>query len=405
MTDTVLILGAGFSFASGIPLLSGFVERMWQHSVRGSCSSGKLTQEDTLIFDKAMRIREELDGYHGRAMFDDRNIEDLLSILSFNVLAGRKQDKDKLIAMTRALARTIDLNCTVKHPGITPKERRVIVEGPNVYRDFWHSLFAANQKGKKLPAIITFNYDLVLERSLLQTLAGTSYGVSNPLPFKQLRLQYHYPHHAGAQYNVRYTTYQSYKNRGGMVSTDGSALDEVPFNLSDTAGSQLEILKLHGSLNFPRRREREDSSSQKRANLTSPLEDPFILPPVFNKMSNDAPTSMWQAAMERLRQAKNIIVVGYSLPQTDIYMQYFLKTALGPNLNLNQIIVFDPVLFTNSDSDKAMRARYESCFAPQLRGRIEFQPPLQTSPGIQVRPGTTEHFVHALTEHADEMLF
>ena len=78
--------------------------------------------------------------------------------------------------------------------------------------------------------------------------------------------------------------------------------------------------------------------------------------------------------MDRLRNAKNVIIVGYSLPQTDIYMQYFIKTALGPNKDLNRIFVFDPVLFQDDQRANTMIERYESCFSPQLQSRIVFKP-------------------------------
>jgi hypothetical protein len=89
-----------------------------------------------------MLVREELDSYHGRAAFNDRNIEDLLSILSFNVIAGGKKDKQKLTTVSNAIARTIELLCSVKHPGINFSRSRVVTEGQDLYRDFWHSIFS-----------------------------------------------------------------------------------------------------------------------------------------------------------------------------------------------------------------------------------------------------------------------
>lgn len=159
MSDTVFILGAGFSKAAGIPLLGGFVERMWELAVRGGTDK-PLDHADREALGLAMKIRGELDSYHGRAQFDDRNIEDILSILSFNVLAGARRDKQKFAAMTDAIARTIEICCTVKHTGVEPGCGQVIKDGPDLYRNFWKALFAAAGKGHSLPTILTFNYDL-----------------------------------------------------------------------------------------------------------------------------------------------------------------------------------------------------------------------------------------------------
>lgn len=115
---------------------------------------------------------------------------------------------------------------------------------------------------------------------------------------------------------------------------------------------------------------------------------------------------MWKVALDRLRSAKNIVIVGYSLPETDVYMQYFLKTAVGPNVNLNRVYVFDPVLFFENEHTQAMKARYESCFAPQLRNRLIFQPDVSMRGwGISSQPGTFSHFVELLGHDDGDIFF
>lgn len=89
MTDNVIILGAGASVDAGIPLLANFVEKMWEFAITGKHNGKNLSEEDQRIFNEAMKIKNELDGYHGRASFDDRNMEDILSILSFNLIGGK----------------------------------------------------------------------------------------------------------------------------------------------------------------------------------------------------------------------------------------------------------------------------------------------------------------------------
>jgi hypothetical protein len=398
MSDTVFILGAGFSRNAGIPLLAGFVEKMWELAIRGK-SDKPLDAADHHALKHAMEIRGELDSYHGRAHFDDRNIEDILSILSFNVLAGHKKDKQKFASMTHAIARTIEICCSVKHPGIEPRGGRVIEDGPDLYRVFWKSLFAAVGKGHRLPTILTFNYDLVLERALLQVLIGTAYGSDTRLPFERVALNYHYEPIKSQQYRVKYVHYDAWSGDRPRA-TVGTVLEALPDN-SEGAVSAIDLLKLHGSLNFPVPNTRR-GTPDKPWNMAAALPEPFILPPVFNKLAGDAASSMWTAALSRLRTAKNVVVVGYSLPQTDIYMQYFLKAALGPNLDLNKLTVFDPVLHTKSEAGDQMRHRYESCFSPQLRGRIDFSP--VTNPP-SVLQGSAEAFVRTLQSNPEKVLF
>jgi hypothetical protein len=162
----------------------------------------------------------------------------------------------------------------------------------------------------------------------------------------------------------------------------------------------LEILKLHGSLNFPAHRITTDSEY----NFVNALDDPAILPPVFNKFAGTTVNSIWKIAMERLREAKNICVVGYSLPRTDIYMQYFLKAALGPNIQFNRLFVYDPSLHNGSSDGPDMRQRYAECFSPQLQSRIDFNPPTILMNPVPDR-GTALDFIQTLSKFPDTILF
>jgi len=197
MSDNVLILGAGFSHDAGIPLLRDFVEKMWEISIRGKVGDAPLSDEDQKIFRNALGVRNSLNRYHGRANFDDRNLEDILSILSFNVMAEGRSARNSFEALTAAIARTIELTCTVNHPGVGPFPavgRLIENKQPTPYANFWHRLFEWTRKGNSLPAIVTFNYDLVLERSLLELLIGVTYNSRNDSlpPFSAFRVDYHY---------------------------------------------------------------------------------------------------------------------------------------------------------------------------------------------------------------------
>jgi len=103
MSDNVIILGAGFSCEAGIPLLGGFVDRMLDYAIKKTCDGQPLDSSDIEIFESAIKIRNDLDRYHGRAEFDDRNIEDILSILSFDALDGSQEGHEKLTAIIRRL--------------------------------------------------------------------------------------------------------------------------------------------------------------------------------------------------------------------------------------------------------------------------------------------------------------
>lgn len=379
--------------------MGGFVDTMWELAIRGSKGDVQLSAPDLELFRDANKVRLDLNDYHGRVAFDDRNIEDILSILSFNSYSSKRNSNDRMATFVKAIGRTIEICCSVKHPGLrSDGSAQVVKDGPDLYRDFWVSLFAARKTGKTLPCIITFNYDLVLERSLFQVLNGvvfSAFGDPKP-PASHVRIQHHFPSIPDRVYeliNVRYGTHDS---------RDGTLLHEVASE-SVSEILDIEILKLHGSLNFPAAGTK--LPSQGTYNVVDALPSPLILPPIFNKQSTVSQKNIWTAALERLRGAKNIVVVGYSLPRTDIYMQYFLKAALGPNVDLNRIFVFDPANYGSQKSAEEMKARYEECFSPQLRNRIHFKPEEVGAGFGSSKPGTAAHFVHALRKAPAALLF
>ena len=174
-----------------------------------------------------------------------------------------------------------------------------------------------------------------------------------------------------------------------------------------TGAIEIPYLKLHGSLNWcsrttPKQDEQISRELTPARGPTCAVETPLILPPVFNKMNTGSLIPVWAKALEILRQAKHIIFVGYSLPRTDIYMQYFLKSAVGPNSNLQKIIVFDPALF--GEAREEMRQRFQECFSPQFQEQITFTPESVDVPEPG-RPGTFAHFVQSLDTRQSGLLF
>jgi hypothetical protein len=98
------------------------------------------------------------------------------------------------------------------------------------------------------------------------------------------------------------------------------------------ATCDLPIAKLHGSV------------------------DTNIVPPTWNKaLMGDIETS-WRKAAEWLSKANEIRILGYSIPNTDIYIKHLLSTALveSGNLQLIDVICLDP--------DGSVQRRYDNLF-------------------------------------------
>ena len=371
-------------------MLASFMDKMIDIASRSSVSGKALDSSDKDVFAAAMEVRKRLDGYHGRAAFDERNIEDVLSILSFDVIAGDPDGKKSFDAFVRAISRTIELTGQVSHSGRL-NEAHSDPAG-EIYQRLWKALFESKRQGTSFPSIVSFNYDLVLERSLFQLLVGLQYDWLNKRPpFKSFAVNYHYDHLPRQVFGLERATYH-----GEAQRLTGTTL-QFQHHESE-AEFEIELLKLHGSLNFPSKAIGKSSPS-----LVEATDVPYLLPPIFNKMSINKASRMWGEAIERLRGAKNLIFVGYSLPDTDIYMQYFLKAGLGPNLELDRVFVFNPVLFGEDEYAKQMEQRYLACFSSNFRNRVVLRPKVPNHFGERL--GTFRHFLSLLETDPSAILF
>jgi hypothetical protein len=378
MTDNVILLGAGASIDAGVPLLNNFVDKMRYYASKGKSSDRDLTDSEILVLKKAIEIMNDLDSYHGRAAFDDRNLEDLLSILAFNIIGGERFSRLKLEQMIEAISCTIELSCNIKHDGGVNKVQRI---GNPIYRDFWSHLFSHYNLTSSFPTIITLNYDLVLERSLLQALISDEYYDHR---FDGVIIDYHYQGIPSKSYRLKTTKFRKLID-GDITYSEGITIDPCEKSIL-TNPLIIDLLKLHGSVNFPNI---SQYKSENEIFLTSPTVKPFIIPPISNKSLSKKSERMWKFALDSIQECKNLYIVGYSLPRTDIYFQFFLKSALGPNKDFNKIIVYNPELFTTNGKSE-IETRYSECFPQQLLSRIEFRPSTNNN---NIKPGSFESFI------------
>lgn len=393
MSENVILLGAGASHAAGIPLLSEFMRTIIRLAATGVSNQRELSCEEIEVLQKAVDVRNSLREYHATVAFNHFNIEDILSILSFDALAGSEKAKQQLDDFTRAISLTIELTCTVYHHG---KYDTISDTGPEEYRIFWRGLFKALRREMHgMPAIISFNYDLVLERALLQSVIGYPMNeYRNFLRGHNLVVRYEHRNCAKLETCVKAADFGN-----GHERKTGLYLDLDLGHPNATKSEKvidIPIIKPHGSLNFPKQQDANKWS------LVKAVDDPAILPPVFNKASVEIGAPIWKAGMEALRSCKNLIICGYSLPITDSYMQYFLKAALGPNAGLDLIYVFDPCLFADGPAGPALRERYSKCFSAQFQNQIVFNPDTK---GIKAMYGTFAHFAELMEKRPEYLLF
>jgi len=188
---------------------------------------------------------------------------------------------------------------------------------------------------------VTFNQDLVIERSIQTTVEMTKYS--------------HIPWNLASCYQTEFAGYL-HGSRGARF-TLASARPRPRSTL---------ILKLHGSLNwvYPAR-SATDRQNAIRNPTTRPLLQinrvlpgsmrytphqrsvpllPLIVPPIYEKTPRyrKALSPIWGAAETWLTSAERLIIFGYSFPATDLAARSLFRRCFHRNDSLREIHVIDP---------------------------------------------------------------
>lgn len=191
-------------------------------------------------------------------MTDQFNLEEMLSILYFEAQTGSRKGKKDISIFTKAITRTIELTCMIIHDGNLRKSQG---EGSNVYRNFWRTLFHLNSVRMNLiPDILTFNYDLVLERALFQI--GIGYESDRIWRSENLNgflVNYENDLAGRFAYAFKHANWDPHFHSG---SKSGKLLEICDFKQADCSINfpVINYLKLHGSLNFPKPKGSEEIS-------------------------------------------------------------------------------------------------------------------------------------------------
>jgi len=302
----VYILGAGYSVARGLPLINSFLNKMRDAALW--CEGAGRSDESSAIRD-VLKFRLSAAAAAYRVPIDLENIEELFSLAS---AADPKISRSVKISIAATLAYCCETSPDPElsiPPGNSAVLDLVPFASPNnrvggatdqiigLYDAFAVRLLGLSGRGQS--SIVSFNYDDLVERSIEKIGARFHYGFSG-------------------RHEVR---------PGVPYSHDGIA-----------------ILKLHGSINwaYPGARGRmftvfKDYSEVYAAGLV-----PEIVPPTWNKTIADRLAEVWFTAIDKLSTATKIVIIGFSMPKTDLHFKYLLAAGLKNNFSLREIVFVDP---------------------------------------------------------------
>lgn len=289
--NIVYILGAGFSAPLGLPVIANFLEKAKDLAFLDNVEIPHRKE----IIEKFERLRN----VGTVCKSDPYNIEEIFSIIAMDEFLGGS--KRQLIFRVKKFISAVIQHTTPKtsvwNSTEPPKTNHVVSIDKHYagHRAFVASLFnlrAMREKGQ-------FDDSYQLKVGFTPSNQQNKYDV--------LTMNYDtILEDITDSYNLFLEVPSMEKPSFNIISKDNKELQDKP-----------NLCKLHGCV-------RQDN----------------IIPPTWNK-GNSEIKPIWSAAHHLLVKANRVRIIGYSLPETDSYFRYFLKSALAQCTHLKEISVYN----------------------------------------------------------------
>lgn len=339
MSEYVFILGAGASKHAGAPLMVEFLDRA--RELYAAHPKDEFADDLRTTFEAISKLQ----AVHSKSEMDIVNLESVFSAFDMADLLGVSPSCPNLLrSMRRLIAWTLDRCVTfgasshMVHPTLPY----------SVFAGIIRSISPLGQE-QRVPrcSVITFNYDVCVDLALHAAGIDPDYGLM--------------PDRAGSLglYKLHGST------NWGRCSQDGcgaitAAKFAVPPNPNQVQRqdpkSGYMVMGL-GTL--------KDQGLERCAQCGQNLDgECFIVPPTWDKSTYRSNLSnVWRRAAAELADATDIIVCGYSMPETDSFFRYlYALGSVGPAI-LRRFWVFDP-------SDQ-VHARFRGLLGPGAGARFE----------------------------------
>jgi len=338
----VYILGAGFSADAGLPLIKDFMNRMRDAAAWLEKQGGR--QAEVAAIESVLEFRLKAAAAAYRVPLDVENIEELFSLasasgsaelsdqvtlaiaatLDFCDSTGRAMDQNR-VSVTKVDGAELDRPPPLNWKSIQHQEYPSGKPGVTVYEcpayEFFLGLMCGylNDVGpNRRDTIISLNYDMVVEDALSALRLPFCYGGDEMIDWQ--------------------------------ASRPAANLDCRP----------IPVLKLHGSLNIAQRSPAGAKPELRAYNSHRDLRReglvPMLVAPTWQKSLSGYLSAVWREAVSSLRTATRVVIMGYSVPQTDQHFRYLLGAGLQENISLRR------VLSVNEDASEEFKGRLTALF-------------------------------------------
>lgn len=318
----VIVLGAGASIGHSegrLPGIGDIFKSAKQHHITTAPSSEKILNSKYAVLSKY--IAE----HFGVSILDSSKAINIEEILTYIEIETERDSSGALVGIRRQLKELI---------------REVLVSASQMLNDSEGDYDNFLKKLSADDTVITFNWDLLLDSFLKKELANNYMAIMHNAG--NHRIQYR-------NFLDSFTVQKKYN-----LFTDGIEAEQryrIHFPYTKWEGRSV-YLKLHGSIDWF-----SCSNSGCRAHgelfvVEDPMKEYFcsdcyeqlynvLIPPVLNKQLREFPIirKIWNTALHEMREAKHLVIWGYSLPPTDFYSSWLLRQA---RTNITTLTLIDP---------------------------------------------------------------
>ena len=309
MAETVFILGAGASKEAGAPLMNEFLP-----------TAQKVAPSDELNI--VMRGVDKFSRTHSKWPIYGGNLEEVFAAFEMAEVLGHfpgmnKNEIKKLApAMRTVIEATLDNTVRFHISG-----NKNWPQAPRAYMEFVRLMSAirAGSSKEQSVAIITFNYDIALDCALwnLGDSANYALGDSNAnVPLLKLHGSLNWAKCRGCKKIVPWSMEEYFSKFRWPYSPNNRAV------------------------NIPMTKQiKEDFVHCEKPCAVAP----FVVPPTWNKSGHYGDiTSVWAAAASALADAENVFIIGYSMPDTDMFFRYLMALGTAEDVSMKRFWVFNP---------------------------------------------------------------
>ncbi|MGB8991348.1 MAG: hypothetical protein WCD80_04775 [Desulfobaccales bacterium] len=336
---TIFILGAGASKEAGGPLMNDFLDRadeLLRLKTQGIAGSEE-------AFRDVFNAISELRSVHSKAYLDLDNIEVLFGAIEIAQLIGKlgnrnhkqiDQLRDSIIIL---IFKTLEICIPfpIEQGHINP---------PIPYGAFVKML--ADIQSHRTPtdphrySFITFNYDLSLDYALNYYGLNYDYCLSENVDLQK----------------IPYLKLHGSINWGTCNKCD----QIIPRYINEVNFGPLFDFKF---VNY-----NLGSKLSQKEHCGEPIKGPPILvPPTWDKMSYHKELgNVWKIAAKELSEAENIFIVGYSLPETDLFFRYLFALGSESDTRIRRFWVFNP--------DNDVEGRFRDLIGRGIEKRFKYFP-------------------------------